>query len=732
MAHALNLDIAAPIAPTAGAAPVHEVVLVVDNMHCGNCMRTVEQALERLPHVESARVNLSAKRVSIRTRGAASAIEPFIVTLADKGFQAKPLVEAAAQRTGMFDANLLRRLGVAGFAAANIMLMSVAVWSGHAGDMPASLQTLFHWLSALIAVPAIAYAGTPFFASARQALAAGRLNMDVPISLGVLLATAMSLFQTVRGSEQVYFDAAVTLLFFLLAGRGLDQAMRARAASAAENLLGRRASTATAKFADGSIRPVDVSAIVPGMRLVVAAGDELPVDGRLVAGGASLDEGIITGESKPRQVGVSDIVHAGTIALSGPFEIEAIAVADNSLLREIARLMQTAEQARGRYVRLADRAARLYAPMVHILGAATFIWWLLAGAGWEAALTSAIAVLIITCPCALALAVPAVQVVATSRLFRNGIVLKTADALERLAEIDTVVLDKTGTLTLGRPELLETAAITDADLACAAGLAVQSRHPYAKAIVGAAQRRDVKSRVPEDVIEHAGAGLEGHSGGDAVRLGSAMFCDAVDRDTDRAPLWFRCGNQPAVALPMTDQLRSDASATIRALQANGYAIEILSGDNAQEVSTAARTTGIAQWLAAQRPEQKIARIDALQSAGHRVLMVGDGLNDAPALSAGHASLSPSTATDISQMAADAVFQGERLAPIVTSLAIAKMARRRSLQNFAIALGYNVLFVPLAMAGHVTPLIAAVAMSASSIAVTLNALRMSIKTQEVPS
>ena len=283
--------------------------------------------------------------------------------------------------------------------------------------MPASLQTLFHWLSALIAVPAIAYAGQPFFKSARQALVARRLNMDVPISLGVLLATAMSLYQTARGSEQVYFDAAVTLLFFLLIGRALDQSVRARASSAAENLLGRRATAASVIATDGSLMRHAVAAIVPGMRILVAAGEQIPVDGRLLRASASIDESIITGESRPRAAEAGDVVHAGTIAFTGPLEIEAIAVADNSLLTEIARLMQTAEQARGRYVRLADRAARLYAPAVHILGAGTFIGWMLVGTGWEPALTAAIAVLIITCPCALALAVPAVQVVAASRLF---------------------------------------------------------------------------------------------------------------------------------------------------------------------------------------------------------------------------------------------------------------------------------------------------------------------------
>jgi P-type Cu2+ transporter len=729
MAHTLTADAPAPTRSSAQLSkPLSTTTLAVENMHCGNCLRTVETTLTTLPGVHSARVNLSTRRVAILTEGATAAPERYIAALASRGFKATILAQQTQSPNAANGRDLLRRLGVAGFAAANIMLLSVSVWSGHGGDMPASQQTLFHWLSALIALPAVAYAGQPFFASARQALTARRLNMDVPISLGVTLATAMSLFQTLRGSEQVYFDAAITLLFFLLLGRVLDQGVRTRAASAAENLLGRRTVTASLLRTDGSVGPVAVADIKPGMRLQIAAGEQIPVDGRLLNTSASLDESIVTGESAPRRVARGEVVHAGTIALSGPLNIEAAAAAEDSLISEIARLMQTAEQARGRYVRLADRAARLYAPAVHILGALTFLGWMLAGAGWEPALTAAIAVLIITCPCALALAVPVVQVVATSRLFREGIVLKTADALERLAEIDTIVFDKTGTLTSGRPELGAT-ELPDEIIRRAAGLALGSRHPYAQAAVREAERRRLPPLPLADVHECSGAGMEAAFEGHTLRLGSAAFCGARDAADNGASLWFRDGDATPTVLHVSDPLRADAATTIAALARDGYSIELLSGDTGAAVATAASAVCIERWSAQQRPEQKIARIHELANAGRRVLMVGDGLNDAPALAAGHAALSPSSATDISQMAADAVFQGERLKPVVTCLAVAKAARRRALENFAIAIGYNALFVPLAMAGRVTPLIAAIAMSASSIAVTLNALRLTRATKE---
>ena len=697
--------------------------LAVENMHCGNCLRTVETALAAVPGVQSARVNLSARRVAILSEKSTTSPDRFIDALASRGFNASILAPQALMPQASNSSGLLRRLGVAGFAAANIMLLSVSVWSGHGGDMPASQQTLFHWLSALIALPAVAYAGQPFFASARQALAARRLNMDVPISLGVTLATAMSLFQTFRGSEQVYFDAAVTLLFFLLLGRVLDQGVRTRAASAAENLLGRRTVTASQIRANGSLGPIAVADVEPGMRLQIAAGEQIPVDGRLLTASASLDESIVTGESAPRYAARGDVVHAGTIALSGPFDIEAAAAAEDSLISEIARLMRTAEQARGRYVRLADRAAQFYAPAVHILGALTFLGWMLAGAGWEQALTTAIAVLIITCPCALALAVPVVQVVATSRLFRQGIVLKTADALERLAEVDTIVFDKTGTLTLGRPELSAASEIPDDRIRRAAGLALGSRHPYAQAVVREAERRRITPHPLADVRECPGAGLEATDEGGTLRLGSAAFCGVEGAKYASASLWFRDGDAGPVVFHVKDPLRSDAAATVATLTRDGYAVELLSGDAMSAVENAADAVDIPRWSAQQRPEQKIERLHELARAGHKVLMIGDGLNDAPALAAGHAALSPSNAADISQMAADAVFQGERLQPVITFLRVAKMAQHRALENFAIAIGYNALFVPLAMAGRVTPLIAAIAMSASSIAVTLNALRL---------
>ncbi len=696
--------------------------LAVANMHCGSCMRKVEKALAAVPGVVSARANLSNKRVSAMHMPGEAQAPALIDALERAGFVAAELAATSSSRRDSTDADFLRRIGVAGFAAANIMLLSVSVWASRGADMSPSIQSLFHWLSALIALPAIAYAGVPFFRSAARALRLGRVNMDVPISLGVGLASLMSLYQSLHGSEQVYFDAAISLLFFLLLGRFLDQRMRARAAGAAANLIGLTASSATVVQKNGTMQRLSAKALSPGMRILTAAGERFAADGNLIDGSGDVDQGLITGESTPRRVAPGSFVYAGTINLSGPMLVEATLTSDHTLLAEIARLMATAEQARGRHVRLADRAAQLYAPLVHALSLVTFVGWLLSGHGWEAALTAAIAVLIITCPCALALAVPAVQVAATSRLFAHGVLIKTPDALERLAEVDTVVFDKTGTLTLGRPDLVNAQAIDATALASAAALAGNSRHPYARAIVKAALARGLQVTPVSGVQETPGFGLERETPAGRERLGSAAWCGITSK-TAASALCYRSEDGSISHFVLADQLRPDAVETLHALKRAGFATEILSGDAASVVATVAGSLDVQNYRAQLLPTDKISRLQELTNAGHKVLMVGDGLNDAPALATAHASLSPSTAADISQTAADAVFQGDTLGPVAETLAVAGAAHRMALENFAIAVGYNMVFVPLAMAGHVTPLLAAIAMSVSSLAVTANALRL---------
>ncbi|MAN78931.1 MAG: heavy metal translocating P-type ATPase [Magnetovibrio sp.] len=702
---------------------------MVENVHCAGCIKRIEGTLATTPGVVASRVNLSTKRLRVDWLPGLTTPDAIAETVTDLGFPARPFDPTTLEDGGEAeDRRLLKAMAVAGFAAANVMLLSVSVWSGHFSGMGIATRDLFHWVSALIALPAVVYAGMPFFASAARALANRALNMDVPISLAVILAAGMSLQQTMKSAEHAYFDASVTLLFFLLIGRYLDRRARTKARSAATRLLGLRAATAMVVGADGKQRAVATADLEPGMVLAVAAGERLAADGVIATGRTEIDTSLVTGESLPHSAQPDDAVYAGTLNLTAPVEVRITAAGEDTLLAEIVRLMEAAEQGRAKYVKLADRAARIYAPVVHILAGGTLIGWWLATGDWERSLLTAVAVLIITCPCALGLAVPAVQVVASGRLLQRGVLLKAADGLERLAQADHVVFDKTGTLTLGEPALVNGTDIPPEALHLAAALAAHSRHPLARALVKAAAT-DAPSVALQDIKEMPGCGLSAMAGSRPLRLGSAAWCDAAPAADAAGPagpeFWLKAGDDAPVRFVFADRLRDDARATVERIKALGLTVELLSGDREDVVRAVAADLGIDDWRAQCPPDAKVQRLKELADQGRHVLMVGDGLNDAPALASGHASLSPASAADISQTAADMVFQGRSLAPVAEAIIVARAATRHVKQNFALALIYNIIAVPVAVAGLVTPLVAAVAMSSSSILVTLNALRLKL-------
>ena len=715
-----GLDVSAYVRPRDSSTD--GIDLMVDGVHCADCIRRIEGALAGQPGVVSARVNLASRRLALAWRCGQSDPSRLVEAVRGLGFDVAPFDAGALARLDDRESRrLLRAIAVTGFAAANVMLLSVSVWSGLGADMGSSTRGLLHWISALIALPAVVYGGAPFFAAAARAIRAGALSMEVPISVAVITASAISLFETTRGGSHVYFDAAVSLLFFLLIGRFLDRRARARARASAEHLLALRALAANVVEPDGSMRTLPIAAVLPGMTVSVAAGARIPVDGVIGTGTSSLDTSLVTGETVPQDVGPRDRVYAGTVNLDAPLLIDATATDERSLLAEIVRLVEAAGQARARYVRLADRAARVYAPVVHGLALATFLGWtLIGGLAWQPALMIAVAVLIITCPCALGLAVPVVQVVASGELLRRGILVKSADGLERLAGIDTVVFDKTGTLTLGRPELRDRDSVPADALRIAASLAAASQHPLCRALVRAAG----PVAIATDVAETPGMGLAAAVDGTTVRLGNRRWCAIpASEPGGGTELWLAGLDGGPVRFGFADQVRPDAAETVAALDRAGLPVSLLSGDRPDAVGPVAAALGITDFAAEASPADKAARLAALAAAGHRPLMVGDGLNDAPALAAGFASMSPADASAIAQTEADFIFQGKRLAPVLEAIDMARRARRLILQNFCLAVGYNAIAIPLAISGLVTPLIAALAMSASSIAVTLNAFRL---------
>lgn len=709
--------LAAPAAKDAAQArDVHKasIVLSLPAIHCAACISGVERALLRQPGVRAARVNLTLKRAQVEA-GVDINAQDLADALTQIGYEAYELDASAlaATQTDRAGRAILTRIAVSGFAMMNVMLLSVAVWSG-ATD---ATRDMFHWISAAIAVPAIAYAAQPFFISAWTALRNRRLNMDVPISLAIILAAGMSIYETSLSGSHVYFDAALSLTFFLLAGRYLDYRTRSIARSAAEELAALEVPRAT--LADGTILPIGelttdhIVRVVPGARV--------PVDGIVTEGASELDRALLTGETLPVEAAIGTLVSAGEVNLTGPLLVQVTAAGEDSSLHLLADLVAMAETSRNRYTSLADRAARIYAPLVHLLALFAFTGWVIATGDVRHALNVAVAVLIITCPCALGLAVPAVTTAASGRLFRAGMLIKSSTALERLAEVDTVVFDKTGTLTEGRPQPSNWDDITPEVRAIVMAMAAGSAHPLSASLYGAAQKSNCVPADISEVIEVPGQGIEAQWNGQRLRLGRATWLGADS--LAQTATYLQIGTAPVIAFTFVDHLRDGAEQAVKALVAQGKDVVLLSGDAPAAVADIAARVGIDAWEAECLPMGKAQRVKDLSRSGHKVLMVGDGLNDTAALAAAHVSISPASALEATRVVSDIVLLGNSLAPIGVSTKVAVSATRRIKENFAIAAGYNMIAIPIALAGFATPLAAALAMSASSITVSLNALRL---------
>ena len=711
--------IAAPAQMVEAPAPeTGRLALSLPTIHCQACISKVERALDAVPGVRSARVNLTLKRALVDAAPDVSA-DDLVAVLDGIGFEAHELDTAALQATQNDRAGreLLMRLAVAGFASMNVMLLSVAVWSG-AED---ATRDLFHWISAAITLPAIAFCGQPFFRNAWAALSVGRLNMDVPITLAILLALATSLWETSLSGHHAYFDAALTLTFFLLAGRYLDHRTRAVARSAAQELAALEVPRAWRVASDGTSTEVQVAELALGDLVLVRPGGRMPVDGIIETGRSELDRSLLTGETVPVFAEPGQSVSAGEVNLTGPLTIRATAVGQDTSLHRMADLVAIAESGRSRYTSLADAAAKLYAPGVHILSALSFLGWLLWSGDLRMALNIAAAVLIITCPCALGLAVPAVTTAASGRLFRKGLLIKHATALERLAEVDTVVFDKTGTLTEGTPVLTNLDAIDPQHAAVALALAEASSHPLSIALARAARAAGITPATLTRIVEVPGYGTKAMLDDKVVRLGRAAWVGAAPAAVTST--FLQIGDQTAVPFEFSDRPRSGAASAVAALQKAGLDVVMMSGDSPLAVENLARQLGITDWRAEALPQDKSAAVAALSAQGKKVLMVGDGLNDTAALAAAHVSISPASALDAARVASDIVLLGSDLEPIADALSVARKATARIRENFRIATLYNVIAVPIAVIGLATPLVAALAMSTSSITVSLNALRL---------
>ncbi|WP_341862801.1 heavy metal translocating P-type ATPase [Gymnodinialimonas sp. 57CJ19] len=702
----------------AGAAPTQaRLMIALPGIHCAGCISGVERALHALPGVRDARVNLTLRRVAVEADLDVDT-NTLCHALSDAGYEAHELDPGVLAATEI-DATgraLLMRLAVAVFAMMNVMLLSVAVWSGAEGVT----RDMMHWISAAIAIPAVIFTGQPFYVSAFAALKARRLNMDVPITLAIALAVGTSLYETMLSGEHAYFDAAIALCTFLLAGRYLDHRTRANARSAAQELAALEVPRALQITGQGT-QSVSIADLRPGDLVRVLPGGRIPVDGVLRDGSTELDRSIMTGETLPAAAMPGDSVHAGEANLTGAITVEVQAAGRDTELARIADLIAVAEAGRNNYTSLADAAAKLYAPGVHIIAALAAVGWFLATMDLRVALNIAAAVLIITCPCALGLAVPAVTTAASARLFRKGLLIKSGTALERLAQVDTVVFDKTGTLTDGAPTALGLQELSEAERGVALALAQGSAHPLALSMARGLAELGVHPVALDAVKEHPGFGVEGQWRGQTVRLGRAGWVGAEALATTAT--YLKIGDGAVQAIAFDDAIRTGAEALVAGLKAQGKRVILLSGDVEAAVSAFAARVGITEVMAEARPEAKAEVIMALRDSGETVLMVGDGMNDTAALTAADVSISPASALEAARAASDMVLTGGSLAPILDAMATSVAARKRIKENFTIASVYNLLAVPLAVAGLCSPLIAALAMSSSSLTVSLNALRL---------
>ncbi len=718
----------------------YSISMMVQGLHCAACVWLIECVLKKQKNVTTARINLSNKTLFLRWKieendhsQSAAELGNQLVDLIHKiGYKLLPFDEEVLKTAEKkYDDSILKALAVAGFGAGNIMLFSISLWFSDALSMGVITRNLLQFFSSLVALPVVIYSSRPFFSSALRSIRAGYPNMDLAISIAIFLACLVSILEMFRSANHVYFDSAVMLLFFLLIGRYLDLKARKKAFSITTEFTLLSASFGRIEE-DGKIKILSSKDLREGMILRVAAGERISADGVIIDGESDIDSSMITGETMPKKVRVGESVFAGMINLLSSLHVRVTKSPQHSLLAEIIRISDAIESNKNYYVRIADRLAKFYTPGVHLLAFATFLLWnFFFKSGWENSLMNATAVLIITCPCALALAIPIVQTIAISRFIKKGILIKSGEALEKLQEIDVIVFDKTGSLTIGKPKLYGVSLLVNGQtmtlsqdqknkyLHLAASLANNSRHPISVALLESFHGKLLELKVDET----PGMGLQSMWNGALVKLGRQDWCGIKNyhnHDNNALQSFMKCG-EDEVIFSLSDEVKSDAKDVIQKLKHLGKKIILLSGDNQQVVKNMAKNLDIEEFYSEQTPVQKVEILKKIKPK--KIMMIGDGINDAPSLALADVSISFSKASDISQNIADIVIQGQKLHPIIEIFSSSKKSFSLMKQNLAIALIYNAIAVPYAIAGQVVPLIAAIAMSSSSLLVLLNSIRM---------
>ncbi len=707
----------------------------VKGLHCGACIWLIENILKRQSNVKIARINMSNKRLHLSWVGDKTYGNKLVQIINNLGYRLIPYDYCELKNEEKkYSNDLLKALCIAGFGAGNVMLMSVAIWSSSQDKMGLATHNFLYWLSALIALPVIIYSGRIFFKSALKSLKFGFGNMDVAISVAIIITTIVSVFEVANKAQHAYFDSALMLLFFLLIGRYLDFLTRNKALSIAYDFSLLNAISAVIIDKYGKNKVILAKNIKKNMILNVAVGDKIAADGVVISGKSEVDASLITGESLPQKIAKNAKVFAGMINLDRPVKVKVTQNQNNSLIAKISNLVANLEKQKGKFVKIADQISKYYTPIVHILALLTFIgWYFYFQSPFKVSLINAVAVLIITCPCALALAVPIVSVLANSKLLKQGIIIKSGEALEKLNKVDTIICDKTGTLTHGKP-ILKSAKLIDGSkektlsknhqlFILAASMSALSNHPLSKSLSNSFKGELVDLKIKEV----AGNGLKSKFKGKEIKLGKKEFVlnkneENLVKPNNNSQIFIKFGKEIAV-FSFLDSLKIDAKEMINELKFLGKEVILLSGDKKEVVTDISKKLKIKEFYYDKDPIQKAKIIEVLKAQNKNIMMVGDGINDAPVLIASDIGVSFALASDIAKNCADIIIQGNKLEPLLKILTISKKSHRLIKENFALSFAYNIIAVPFAVLGYVTPLIAALSMSFSSILVTLNSLRV---------
>ncbi len=729
-----------------------ESFLAIEGMYCPGCTLVIEEAIGRCGGVRSVEVNGVTGTARVVWSPSASRPSLWLGALRRAGYSGMPAADLlAAVPRRQAQRLLLWRWLVAGFCMMQVMMYATPAYVAAPGEITPDIESLLRWASWLLTLPVLLFSCRPFFHSAWRDVRHARIGMDVPVSLGIVIAFAASTAATFDpqgplGGE-VWFDSIAMFVFFLLSGRLLELRLRDRTAGSIEALVRRLPDTVLRRAGDGSFGRVAIRSLQVGDIVRVLPGEAIPADGTVRAGSSQVDEALLTGESRPLERGVGQAVVAGSHNLSGVLELEVERLGTQTRFAQIVALIERASVEKPALARLADRIAGPFLACVLVAAAASAVWWWSAGASH--ALGVAIAVLIVTCPCALSLATPAANLAAAGALARRGVLVRRLQAFEACAQIDTVVFDKTGTLTDAGMTVVATHVRAGIDAAqalqSAAALASHSLHPVARAIGSCADANvnananansDSKPYTAQNVREVAGRGVEGDVAGEGgaaprrLRLGSATFCGIE-------PAWPAAGSQVhlsdesgwVASFELDEALRPSARSAVDTLRRMGLDVQLLSGDQPAPVRRLAARAGIASSWALRSPQDKLDHVRGLQRAGHRVAMIGDGMNDGPVLARADLSVAMGQAVPLAQAQADFIITGSQLGLVATLLTHARRTRTVIRQNLAWAAAYNLLSIPLAVAGWMPPWLAGLGMALSSLLVVLNSARLARLTQE---